>query len=106
MKKEPAMSLPAQKTTFTLAEAAVLLSCHRETLRRAIRAGELRAARLGREFRVSRLDLEAFWAANGGGDLFEKQPEQAAETVKEAPRPAPAQKKAGFEQLTLLPTKE
>lgn len=98
------MSVPAQKTTFTLAEAAVLLSCHRETLRRAIRSGELRAARLGREFRVSRLDLEAFWAANGGGDLFEKQVEPA-EAGKEPPAPPPAKKKAGFEQLSLLPTK-
>ena len=60
------------KATFTLAEAADLLSCHRETLRRAIRDGELRAAKLGREFRISRLDLEAFWIACGGGDLFDK----------------------------------
>ena len=34
----------APKTTFTLAEAAALLSCHPETLRRAVRDGELRAA--------------------------------------------------------------
>lgn len=58
------------KTTFTLAEAAELLSCHRETLRRAIRNGELRAAKLGRGFRISRFDLESFWTASGGGDLF------------------------------------
>ncbi len=30
------------KTTFTLAEAADLLSCHKETLRRAIKDGTLR----------------------------------------------------------------
>jgi excisionase family DNA binding protein len=58
--------------TFTLAEAADLMSCHRETLRRAIRNGSLRAAKLGREFRISRWDLEAFWKAGGGGDLFSK----------------------------------
>ncbi|MCL1986044.1 MAG: helix-turn-helix domain-containing protein [Betaproteobacteria bacterium] len=58
------------KTTFTLAEAAVLLSCHAETLRRAIKNGALYAARLGREYRISRTDLQAFWAERGGSDLF------------------------------------
>ena len=58
------------KTTFTLAEAAALLSCHAETLRRAIKNGTLRAARLGREYRISRTDLQAFWTARGGSELF------------------------------------
>jgi excisionase family DNA binding protein len=58
------------KTTFTLAEAATLLSCHAETLRRAIKSGTLHAARLGREYRISRSDLQAFWTARGGSDLF------------------------------------
>lgn len=58
------------KTTFTLAEAAVLLSCHAETLRRAIKNGTLHAARLGREYRISRMDLQTFWSARGGSDLF------------------------------------
>ncbi|MDR1686397.1 MAG: helix-turn-helix domain-containing protein [Desulfovibrio sp.] len=59
------------KTTFTLAEAADLLSCHRETIRRAIRDGELKAAKLGvRDFRISRRELTAFWSARGGGELF------------------------------------
>ena len=65
------MSEPSGKTTFTLAEAAKLLSCHPETLRRAIRKGELQAAKLGRGFRFSRFDLQAFWTANGGGELFD-----------------------------------
>ena len=83
------MSVPSGKTTFTLAEAADVLSCHRETLRRAIRAGELRAAKLGRGFRISRFDLEAFWTASGGGDLFGKEPEDAmvAETRQQTQRP-------------------
>jgi excisionase family DNA binding protein len=58
------------KTTFTLAEAAALLSCHAETLRRAIKNRTLHAARLGREYRISRTDLQAFWTARGGSDLF------------------------------------
>ena len=58
------------KTTFTLAEAAALLSCHAETLRRAIKNKTLHAARLGREYRISRTDLQAFWTTRGGSDLF------------------------------------
>ncbi len=94
------------KTIFTLAEAAELLSCHKETLRRAIKDGVLRAARLGREYRISRPDLESFWAARGGGELFEKNaPESDAGTqenirpeVKETRPPKPS----GPQQLTLL----
>lgn len=92
------MSLPPVKTTFTLAEAAELLSCHRETLRRAIRGGTLRAAKLGRGFRISRCDLEAFWKAGGGGDLFEKG--EGGQTP-EAPLPEPERKKPKQVQLTL-----
>ena len=68
-----------RKTTFTLAEAAGLLSCHTETLRRAIQAGELQAARLGREYRISRIDLQAFWTAQGGGELFAPDTEHSAQ---------------------------
>lgn len=58
------------KTTYTLSEAAELLSCHKETLRRSIMDGQLQAARLGRGWRISRIDLEAFWTSKGGGELF------------------------------------
>jgi len=70
------------KTTFTLAEAALLLSCHAETLRRAIKNGTLYAARLGREYRISRTDLQAFWTERGGAELFgsEELPVSVAET--------------------------
>jgi excisionase family DNA binding protein len=81
------------KTTFTLAEAADLFNCHTETLRRAIHDGFLRAARLGREYRLSRSDLQAFWTARGGGQLFapdcmdreeagERENAQAAEDIE------------------------
>lgn len=90
------------KQTYTLGEAADLLSCHKETIRRAIKDGELKAAKLGRGYRVSRVDLEAFWANKGGGVLFEKQ--EAAAPVTEA-EPEPVQEKtkknSGPEQLTL-----
>lgn len=79
------MSGLSGKTTFTLAEAAKLLSCHRETLRRAIRSGELRAAKLGRGYRISRFDLESFWTASGGGDLFGKEPADATDLENAEP---------------------
>lgn len=71
------------RTTFTLAEAARLLNCHPETLRRAIRDGSLRAARLGRGYRLSRSDLQAFWTEQGGGSLFDPA-EDAGETPQGA----------------------
>ncbi|MDR2504257.1 MAG: excisionase family DNA-binding protein [Deltaproteobacteria bacterium] len=71
-----------QKTIFTLSEAAELLSCHKNTLRKAILEGALRAARLGRDYRVSRLELQKFWMEMGGGELFGG--EEAMEAVCEA----------------------
>ncbi len=94
----------APKTTFTLAEAAALLSCHPETLRRAVRDGELRAAKLGRGYRISRPDLEAFWTSSGGGELFPKSEEAEEELREERPRAERTKKKtdAAPRQLSLL----
>ena len=97
------MSVPPGKTTFTLAEAADVLSCHRETLRRAIRSGELRAAQLGRGFRISRFDLEAFWTACGGGDLFGKEQDGQPVDVAAMPASRGRRKKDKQMQLSLLP---
>lgn len=94
------------KTTFTLAEAADLLSCHSETLRRAIKEGTLRAAKLGREYRISRSDLQAFWSSRGGWDLF------GDGEVAEAPPPPkqtgtpPRKKKESPKQFSLLGQEE
>ena len=57
--------------TYTLSEAAEVLRCDEQTLRRAIKAGTLRAARIGRNYVVGRPDLAAFYAAKGGGQLFD-----------------------------------
>lgn len=97
------------KTTFTLSEAADLLSCHTETLRRAIKDGILRAARLGREYRISRSDLQLFWTERGGGELFPgqdatRQPEPEYPEISET-MPATAQptiQTNGPKQLSLL----
>ena len=90
---------PVEKTTFTLSEAAELLSCHKETLRRAIKEGGLYAAKVGKGYRISRADLEEFWKAKGGGALFEGQarPPQP----ESVPSKKPERKPVGPEQLKL-----
>jgi excisionase family DNA binding protein len=56
--------------TLSLAEAAGLLGLHHSTLRKAAADGELRVARIGRIYRVSREELARYWRAKGGGELF------------------------------------
>ena len=91
------------KTTFTLAEAANLLSCHPETLRRAIKDGTLKAAKLGREYRISRPDLQEFWSSRGGWDLFGDGPRPEMPPQP----PSRARKKTeGPQQFSLLEPKE
>ena len=104
--KKPAML----KTTYTLGEAADLLSCHKETLRRAIMEGSLQAARLGRGYRISRLDLETFWTTRGGGELFSheeieasKREERLAQREKKLEKEPREKPPLGPTQL-LLPT--
>ncbi|MCL1889065.1 MAG: excisionase family DNA-binding protein [Desulfovibrionaceae bacterium] len=95
------------KMTFTLSEAAELLNCHKATLRKAISGGALRAARLGRDYRISRLDLQSFWIKKGGGALFEES-EKAAEDLRKArpavekPEEASGSLEKGPRQLTLF----
>lgn len=104
-KTGPGKRARMRKTTYTLAEAADVLSCHKETLRRAIQAGELQAARLGREYRISRADLQAFWTVQGGGELFTPEPglEPEAQEKTTEPREAAVKQRrpSGPEQLTL-----
>ena len=85
-----------EKTTYTLAEAADLLSCHKETLRRAIKSGSLRAAKIGKEYRISKADLEDFWAVRGGGALFDDSPRPL-----NPPEQMKKKKPVGPEQLKL-----
>lgn len=83
-----------EKTTFTLSEAAELLNCHKETVRREIKAGNLRAAKIGKEYRISRTDLEDYWSMRGGGALFEDSPRPPlAPQKKEKKHPGPEQLK-------------
>lgn len=59
-----------ERQAFSVAEAAELIGVHRETIRRAVRAGELKHARIKRRIIISRADLEEWYRALGGGSLF------------------------------------
>lgn len=61
-----------KKNAFNIKEAAALMSCHADTVRRAIRAGKLKAAKIGTDYRISRADLQEYWQSLGGGELFLK----------------------------------
>ena len=60
------------KVTFSLAEAAEILGLHKEYLRRKIKDGSLKAMKTGKQYIISRPDLQAYYAARGGGKLFEE----------------------------------
>jgi excisionase family DNA binding protein len=82
---------------FTLGEVADMLQVHKETVRRAIKSGELTAAKVGREFRISKYDLERYWAERGGGDLFERTREPRPRAEDSAQK-----KEKGPKQLSLF----
>ena len=65
-----------EKQVFSLKEVAELLDCHTETIRRAIKAGKLKAAKVGRDYRISKPDLDEYWKDKGGGRLFSDDPEE------------------------------
>lgn len=64
------MIVDPTKMTYSTQEAAEILGCHEETVRREIQKGNLRAAKLGRMFVISKSDLESFYQAKGGKSLF------------------------------------
>ena len=57
---------------FTVPELAQLAGVHPQTIRRAIQAGELKAATGGFKghARISRTDAEVWWRGRGGGTLL------------------------------------
>lgn len=60
---------------FTIYQAASILNCHPDTLRGAIRVQKLNAAKVGRDWRISKKDLAEYWEAQGGRSLFHEEPE-------------------------------
>lgn len=65
-------TLQLPRLAYPVSEAATLLDVNPETVRRAVRSGALKAiggpGRLG--YRVSAVELERWWKAQGGGELF------------------------------------
>ena len=76
------------RQVYALQDVAEMLGVHVETVRRAVRTGELKAAALGvgkgrgAGLRVSRVELARWWQAKGGGELFEDLQAEAGEGNK------------------------
>ncbi len=56
------------KDFYTVQEVANLLDMHVKTVRNYLRRGQLGSTRVGKRYRVSRQDLEAFMGAPVGGN--------------------------------------
>ena len=70
----------SEEVLFTMQEAAELLRCHPETLRLEVRKGNLKAGKIGRDYRVSAKRLDEYWQARGGEPLFPQ--DQEGKTVQ------------------------
>lgn len=63
--------LMERKPMYSLEEVADMMGVHTETVRRAIKGGGLKAAKLGRSVRISSFELERWFEACGGGTLWQ-----------------------------------
>jgi len=63
----------AMKDIYTIKEAADYFKVHPQTLRRAIAAGKLKAAKLGKDYRISKADLIEYYNAMGGVRLEQEE---------------------------------
>lgn len=59
-----------KKYTYSVDDCARLFDCQRATVIEIIESGMMKAAKIGRLYRVSQPDLRTFYFANGGGRLF------------------------------------
>lgn len=59
------------QSTYSPKEAARILNTHKETILRAIRKGELKAALIGKLYRITQAELDRYFKAKGGTSLFE-----------------------------------
>ena len=58
------------KETYSIKEVAEILSVHTDTVRKRIRDGSLKSIKLGKDYRISRIELQRFYELQGGGKLF------------------------------------
>jgi len=65
-----------EQRAFSLKEVADILNVHSETVRRLIKAGKLKAAKIGKDYRISKPELERYFHTMGGGRLFEENDSQ------------------------------
>ena len=65
---EPAPEI--RQEAFTTVDAAKVLGLHPERLRQLVRAGEIPAAKMGKNWRISRVALADYFRRVGGGELF------------------------------------
>ncbi len=56
---------------FSLREAAEILGVNPITIRRLIHKKMLKAGKVGRDYRISKADLNEYYQSQGGGKLFE-----------------------------------
>ena len=59
-----------EQRAFSLKEVADILGVHPETIRRAVKAGKLKAAKIGKDYRIAKSELERYFQAMGGTSLF------------------------------------
>lgn len=64
------MAVDKSKLVFTVEEVAEILGMHPESIRRWIQRGKLKAAKTGKQYLISRVDLQVFWKNLGGIRLF------------------------------------
>lgn len=68
---------------MTIHEAAAVCGVHPETVRRWVREGKLKGAKIGHEYRIARRELAIFWRKQGGGEIFEDRAADIARGVLE-----------------------
>ena len=60
-----------KQVAFSITEATKILGISRSTVMRALKSGELKAAKFAnRTYRISAVELQRYWKERGGGELW------------------------------------
>ena len=59
-----------KQQAFSIKDSAIVIGVHPDTVRRAIKSGKLKAAKIGKDYRIAKTELERYFKAMGGGELF------------------------------------